>query len=367
MTQSWNVTVSASQLIYSGGQVAAAIHIARYTEDATLYSLRDTVDTIIADVRSEFYAVLLDRAIIKVQEDNINLLESQLKDQQNRFEAGTVPRFNVLQAEVALANARPQLFQARNDYEVAQLNLARSLGVNGPESGSLLAPVNAVGELTTDEKPEALAQAIELAHERRPFLKEQREQILIQVENITVALAGYQPRLTADAGYEVRNNEASKSLTKVVNGWFYGINGTWDVFDGGATYGQVKQAKAQLAEAKVNYDDALRQVDVEVQQAWYQVRESEDTIVSQQKTIEEAAEALRLAKEELSAGTGTQLNVLSAEVSLLQSQTTLVQAQYNYDIAMAQFDRVTAANTRWQELFHDPLVDRQRAQEGLGR
>jgi len=365
MTQSWNVTVTVSQLIYSGGEVVAAIHIAKYTQDATIYSLRDVVDTTIANVRSQFYAVLLDRAIIKVQEENINLLESQLTDQQNRFQAGTVPRFNVLQAEVAVANARPQLFQARNDYQVAQLNLARTLGINTPELSNPAPPVNAVGELDTNEKPGPLAQAVQLARERRPFLKEQREQILIQVENIKVALAGYQPRLTADAGYEVRNSEYSKSLDRTVTGWFYGITGSWNIFDGGATYGQTKQAKAQLEEAKVNYDDAARQVDVEVQQAWDQVRESEDTIVSQQKTIEEAQEALRLSQEELSAGTGTQLDLLSAQVALLQSQTTLVQAQYNYEIAMAQFDRVTAANTRWQDLFHDPLVDRQRAREGL--
>lgn len=365
MTQSWNVSITASQLIYSGGQVNAAIHIAKYTQDATIYSLRDIVDTTIANVRSEFYAVLLDRAIIQVQEENITLLGSQLKDQQNRFEAGTVPRFNVLQAEVAQANAQPQLIQARNDYQVAQLNLARTLGVNTPNLSNPEPPVNAVGVLTTDEKPEALPEAIQLARERRPFLKEQREQILIQVENIKVALAGYQPRLTADAGYEVRNNSLSKSLTQTINGWFYGFEGSWNIFDGGATYGQTKQAKAQLQEAKVNYDDAVRQVDVEVQQAWDQVRESQDTIVSQQKTIEEANEALRLAQERLTAGAGVQLDVLSAQVALTQARTTLVQAQYNYNIAMAQFDRVTAANTHWQELFHDPLVDRQRAQEGL--
>jgi outer membrane protein TolC len=206
---------------------------------------------------------------------------------------------------------------------------------------------------------------MELARERRPFLKQQREQILIQAENIKVALAGYQPKLTADGGYEVRNSEYSKSIDKVVTGWFFGFTGSWNVFDGGATYGQAKQAKAQLEEAKVSYDDAVRQVDVEVQQALDQVRESVDTIASQQKTIEEAKEALRLAQEELAAGTGTQLNLLSGQVSLLQASTTLVQAQYNFDIAMAQYDRVTASNTRWQELFHDPLVDRQRAQEGL--
>ena len=366
MTQSWNVTVTASQLIYSGGQVAAAIHIAKYTQDATIYALRDIVDTTIADVRAQFYAVLLDRAIIEVQEENIKLLESQLKDQDNRFQAGTVPRFNVLQAEVALANARPQLIQARNDYNVAQLNLSRSLGINKENFSGDGAPVNPVGVLTTDEKPEPLSQAIELARERRPFLKEQREQILIQVENIKVALAGWQPRLTADAGYEVRNNSASKQLDKVINGWFYGVSGEWDVWDGGATYGRTKQAKAQLQEAKDNYDDdAVRQVDVEVEQAWDQVRESRDTIVSQEKAIEEAQEALRLAQERLTAGAGVQLDVLSAQVALTQARTTLVQAQYNYNIAMSQFDRVTAANTHWQDLFHDPLVDRQRAQEGL--
>ena len=365
MTQSWNVTVTASQLIYSGGQVTAAIHIARYSQDATIYSLRDIVDTTIADVRSEFYAVLLDRAIIKVQEENINLLQSQLTDQQNRFEAGTVPRFNVLQAEVALANARPQLIQARDDYDVAVLNLARTLGFNIPDLNGGMPPINPVGVLTTDEKPEALAEALQLARERRPFLKEQREQVLIQIENIKVALAGYQPRLTADGGYEMRNNEFTKSLQKYVTGWFFGFTGSWDIWDSGATYGATKQAKAQLEEAKVSYDDAVRQVDVEVQQALDQVQESQDTIVSQQKAIEEAQEALRLAQERLTAGAGTQLDVLSAQVALTQSRTTLVQAQYNYNIAMAQFDRVTAANTRWVELFHDPLVDRQRAQEGL--
>jgi outer membrane protein TolC len=364
-TQSWNVTVTASQLIYSGGQVSAAIHIAKYTQDATIYSLRDVVDTTISNVRKQFYAVLLDRAIISVQEENIKLLQSELNDQQNRFDAGTVPQFNVLQAEVALANARPQLIQARNDYNVAELNLARTLGININGLDGATPPINPVGELTTAEKAEPLPEAMQLAQERRPFLKEQREQILIQLENIKVALAGYQPTLRAEGGYEVRNNSEFKSLEKTVNGWFYGLTGDWNIWDSGATYGRIKQSKAQLAEAKTSYDDAVRQVEVEVEQALDSIREAQDTIVSQNKAIEEAQEALRLSQERLKAGAGTQLDVLSAQVSLLQSRTTLDQAKYNYNIAIAEYDRVTAANTRWVELFHDPLVDRQRAQEGL--
>jgi outer membrane protein TolC len=270
-----------------------------------------------------------------------------------------------LQAEVALANARPQLIQARDDYNVAILNLGRTLGINSEEMDGGMPQINPVGVLSTDEKPETVTEALQLAQERRPYLKEQREQVLIQIENIKVALAGYQPRLSVDGGYEARNNEYSKSLQKYVTGWFFGVSGNWDVWDSGATYGEVKQAKAQLEEAKDTYDDAVRQVDVEVQQALDQVAESQETIESQEKAIQEAEESLRLAQERLRAGAGTQLDVLSAQVALTQSRTTLVQAQYNYNIAMAQFDRVTAANTRWQELFHDPLVDRQRKQEGL--
>ena len=69
---------------------------------------------------------LLNRELITVQEESVKLLSSQLKDQQNRFEAGTVPRFNVLQAEVALANQQPVLIGARGSYYLALVQLAEA-------------------------------------------------------------------------------------------------------------------------------------------------------------------------------------------------------------------------------------------------
>ncbi len=67
------------------------------------------------NVKTQFYTVLLDEALIKIQEETIRLLESQLRDQQNRFAAGTVPRFDVLQANVAVSNQRPAAHHARNN------------------------------------------------------------------------------------------------------------------------------------------------------------------------------------------------------------------------------------------------------------
>ena len=111
---SYNLNLTVSQLLYNGS-VIPAIRGAGSAADATLFALRDTIDRVIALTRQQFYQVILNRALIGVQEESVQLLESQLKDQQNRFEAGTVPRFNVLQAEVALVNQQPALITARNN------------------------------------------------------------------------------------------------------------------------------------------------------------------------------------------------------------------------------------------------------------
>lgn len=357
--KSWQITIEGRQLLYSGGQVRAAMRIARFSEDSAYWSLRDTVDNVISTVRKQFYLVLLNRALINVQEENIRLLESQLGDQQNRFEAGTVPRFNVLQAEVALANARPALIRARNNYNISELQLARILGIPYESAPVGVPPINPIGSLNTTEQPLPLAEALDLAKLQRPFLKVQRQQILIGAEQIKVELAAYQPRLEASGGYIFRNSRLSEELDDVVNGWFFGFIGSWDIFDGFATYGRTKQAKARLEQSRITYIDSVQQVELEVQQALASVNEARQTIASQAKAVEQAEEAVRLSRERLSAGAGTQLDVLNAQVALTQARSTALQARADYNVAMAEFDRVTSRSTRYDDTFQDPLSRRQ--------
>lgn len=352
--KSWQVSVQATQVLYAGGQVRAAIRIAKFTDDSSYFSLLDTVDQTIATTRQQFYQVLLTRALIKVQEESVRLLQDQLKDQQNRFEAGTVPRFNVLQAEVQLANQQPILIASRNNYLIAQYQLAKTLGLDpGPQGTTTF---NAVGDLTVHERPLGLKSAIQLGIERRPFLKVQRLSILIQKEQIKVALAGYKPQLNANGGYEVRNSALSNDLDDTVEGWFFGFTGQWNIFDGLETYGKVKSARASLESAKINYDDSVHQVELEVQQAFANLQTARETIRSQQKTVEQALEAVRLATERLAAGAGTQLDVLNAQVQLTTARSTELQSRADYNTALAEFDRVTATDTVYAQTFDDPVV-----------
>lgn len=360
--KSWRIALEGKQLLYAGGRVAAGIRSSKLSEDSSYYALRDTIDLVIQNVREQFYEVLQNRALITVEEESVRLLDSELSDQKTRLEAGTVPRFNVLRAEVELSNERPNLIRARNNYLTAKLRLAKTLGVNS-DGRPGRAAVDADGELRIDDRKIDLGAALELARAHRPSLKVQRQNILIQVQQIHVAASGFLPTISATGGYEYQSTGVNNDLSNYVDGWFLGLQGSWDVFDGGATYGKVKQAKAQLESAKVNYDDAVRQVDLEVEESYARVQEARELITSQQKGIEQADEALRLARERLAAGAGTQLDFLDAQVALTKARVTELQARYEFNVALAEFQRVTATETQYAELFDDPLTRKYRRTE----
>ncbi len=353
LDKSWRIAIEVRQALYTGGQVRAALRIAKFTQESSYWNLRDTVDRIVARVRTQFDSILLNRALITVQEESTRLLENQLQDQQNRFKAGSVPRFNVLRAEVELSNVRPNLIRARNDYLIAQLELCKTLGLPAGPGGDPQLLV--VGQLSGSPRPFSLSTALQVARERRPLLKVQRQNILIETEQIKVALAGYKPRLDINAGYEARNSILSNDLSDVINGWFFGVTGRWEIFDGLATSGRTQQARSRLETARLNYVDSLQQVELEVQKAFARMRQAQETIESQQKNVEQALEALRLATERLDAGAATQLDVLDARVALTRARITELQARADYQIALAEFDRVTATDTVYEESFRDPL------------
>jgi len=349
----WDVQFQATQVLFDGA-VIAGIRGAKNVEQASYFSLRQTIDTIIADVKLNFYQVILNRALIIAQEQSVKLLESQLQDQENRFEAGTVPRFNVLQAEVALANAKPGLIQAENDLRISQYQLVQLLGMNYP-GGRYDIPFDVVGALDYDPRIVETDESITIALWRSPLLKAQRESILAQAENLNAAFSGYLPVLQANAGYIWQNNTSSPNLSDVVQGWFFGFTGSWAIFDGLETYGNVKQAKAELSQSKISYDNSVREVILNVQEAISNLEEAEQTIQSQQASVAQAAEALRLSQERLDAGAGTQLDVLNAQVQLLDSQTTELQARYDYIAANATYEAVLSINTQYDQIFDDPL------------
>lgn len=346
----YNIKVTGSQLVFNYSTFRA-IRGTFFQRDSAYFALRNTVDQTIANVKTQFYQVIVNRELIVVQEESVNLLESQLKDQQNRFEAGTVPRFNVLQAQVQLYNQIPQLIAARNSYRISVLQLAKTLGLDFNPSRGNAAPLRVIGDLVYIPRKIDLLAAIEEGKRNRPFLKQQRANVLNAIEQVHVAIGSWLPNINANGGGEWLNNQFNSSFGDVSKGWLTTVTGSWPIWDSGMAWGKIQQQRAILSQQEITYDDDMRQVELEIQQAVSNLVQNRELIQATENNLETAAEAVRLAKARLDAGAGTQLDVLNAQVQLTTAQSTRLQALFGYNSSLAEFDRVTGTQTTYTEQF----------------
>jgi outer membrane protein len=288
-----------------------------------------------------------------VNEENARLLKAQWNDQQNRFEAGTVPRFNVLQAEVQYYNQLPQVITAQNNLRIAKLQLAKTLGIFFQPRQGEIAPLEVIGEMPYNPRTIKLADAVEMGKQRRPFLKQARANVLNQLQQVRAAAGQYLPTFTTTGGGEWVSSPTNSSWHDISKGWTALVQGSLPIWDSGAIAGQVIQQRALFSETKITYDDDVRQVELEIQQAYSNLQQNEELVTSQEKNVELAEEALRLAKARLDAGAGVQLDVLNATVQLLTAQSTRLQALFGYNSSLAEFDRATGAQSTYTEMFAD--------------
>jgi outer membrane protein len=347
---SYAISVTGTQLIFNG-TTFNEIRGTFFQRDSAYFAFRNVLDQLIATVKTQFYQIIVNRELVKVNQQSVELLQAQLKDQQNRFEAGTVPRFNVLQAEVALYNQLPLLITAQNNLRISKITLAKTLGLDFQPRRGEQPPLEVVGEMPYIPRTINLADAVELGKERRPFLKQARANVLNQLQQVRAAAGQYLPTITTTGGGEWVSSPINSSWHDISKGWLATVQGSLPVWDSGAIAGQVIQQRALLSEAKITYDDDVRQVELEIQQAYSNLQQNRELIQSQEKNVELADEALRLAKARLDAGAGVQLDVLNAQVQLLTAQSTRLQALFGYNSSLAEFDRATGAQSTYQEMF----------------
>src|SRR5437868_9839902 len=346
----YNIQVTGTQLIFNG-TTFPSIRGTFFQRDSAYFAFRNILDQLLATVKTEFYQVVVNRELIKVQEQSVHLLESQLQDQQNRFEAGTVPRFNVLQAEVALYNQLPLLITAQNNYRISKITLAKTLGLDFQPRRGENPPLEVVGEMPYFPRSIGLADAIELGKERRPFLKQARANVLNQLQQVRATAGQWLPTITTTGGGEWVSSPTNSSWHDISKGWLAPVQGSLPIWDSGAIAGQVIQQRALVSEATLTYDDDVRQVELEIQTAYSNLLQNRELIKSQEKNVGLAEEALRLAKARLDAGAGVQLDVLNATVQLLTAQSTRLQALFGYNSSLAEFDRATGAQSTYNEMF----------------
>jgi outer membrane protein len=338
--QSWQINLIASQALFAGGGIRSAVKSSKLSRDAAMLDLQAVINEAMLQVRTAFYAVLLAREQIKVQESNLDLLQQQLKTATDRFEAGTVSSFEKLRAEVSVANARVPLITARNDFRLAIEALRQALGftASGPET------INKVPDFigTLDYKSSSfdLQTSFDSARAHRPDLERLEKLAEAGEEGVKVARSSYYPSLSAFAGWSLRKG-ASESFGDSDRGWLAGVQSQWAIFDGRATAGRVIQARSQLEQLKLAATEAQLTVQIEVRRAYSRWQQATELVETSVRVVEQATEAVRLANARYSAGTGTQLDVLVSQVELTTAMTNQIQSYFAHNVAVAELRKAT--------------------------
>ncbi|MDI6845974.1 MAG: TolC family protein [Candidatus Saccharicenans sp.] len=341
-TRTYQMSLNFSFPLFTGGRLTSSYRQASYNYQATSESIRQARQETILKVKQAFYGYLLARQFVDVAEESVTLAEKHLKNVRNLAEVGMATKFDLLRAEVQLANLRPQLIRAKNALQISELALKNLLGLD------LNQPVEIKGELTFKEVEIDAEEAMRKALLNRPEIHQLNYQRLMAGEMVKMARAADLPTIVVGG----QLNYWSNLLNFRRNNWenYYTISLVLNipVFNGFANQAQAAQAKALARQLEYSMKGLTEAIKLEVEQAILNYKQAREAVLSQQKNVEQAAEAVRLAELNFSEGLATTLDVTSAQVALSQARTNYAQALYDCLMALAQLEKATG----------EPLLDR---------
>ena len=341
--EDYNAIVKLEQNLYTGGAVGSQVAIAQLNIAKANYELQETISRAIMDVRIAFNELLLNRAKVRVRENSVRVLDEELESQQENFTAGIVGKLNVQRAEVALANERPELFDAQTDLKNSYLRLAELLGIDvHPEAQS--PPFEISGELQYRPNHPDLNDCLARADANRAAIKAREKDIELEDRQYVLDRSATRPHVRAFSGYEVYSERDPDVGPEFNYGGVVGINATWNIFDGFATKGRMQATRARRGAAVQALAAARRSVASEVRSAFFDLQQAERILENETRNVQTADEALDMAKGNFAAGLGTQLDVLQAASDVTRTRTTRLSAIYLHNVALARLAHACASS-----------------------
>ena len=341
--QDYNAIIKLEQNLYTGGAVTSQLAIAQLNIEKQNYELQEITSRVAMDVRTAFNELLLNRAKVRVHQDTVRVLDEELKNQQQSFGAGIVSKLNVQRAEVALANERPELFDAQTQLKNSYLRLGDLFGTEARPHGER-PPFEVAGELRYQPNHADLNDCLARADANRPVIKARQKDIEIEDQQYILDRSATRPHVRAFSGYEVYSERDPEVGQEFNYGGVVGINATWNIFDGFATKGRMQATRARRAAAVQALAAIRRAVASEVRSAFFDLQQAARVLEIETTNVQAADETLEIAKSNFAAGLGTQLDILQATSDVTRTRTTRLSAIYLHNAALARLAHACASS-----------------------
>jgi len=343
--------VTASETLFDGFKTLNSVRQAESQAFGARETMRNTEQNILLNAATSYMNVLRDTAIVNLRKNNISVLEEQLRQTRDRFQVGEVTRTDVAQAEASLAQSRSDFFSAQANLRASVAAFRQFVGIEPKR----LSPAKSVEGLL----PKQLKAAVDVSQVEHPAIGSALHNVDVASYAVKVAEAALYPTLQVNGSINRSLDNQGFTGQKMFSA---AVTGQLNVplYQGGAEYASIRQAKEQLGQARLAADLARDQVRALLVTNWGQLETARAQLISGQAAVTAAEIALNGVREEAKVGQRTTFDVLTAQQTLLNARVALVTAQRDRVVAsyavLAAMGHLSAARLNLTAQLYDPTV-----------
>lgn len=324
--------------VYDGGRRNATI--ARSSREVYLNQLEveRIAETVRFSATERYYNLQNSDAQVAIAQAAIEDFSQTLRDAQLLEQAGLGTKFDVLQAEVDLANANQALTRAISEQRNARRELATTLGVGGKVEFTAADEIIERGNWNYN-----LEESIIMAFRNRAELQQSLVRREINEQNKIIELSNVRPQVRVFANYNFTNTFSDTfDATGYANGYNLGARLNWEIFDGGVAKARADQQDKAVQVDETNFANQRNDIRLNIETAYNNLIANQENIKTTETAVTTAAESLRLARLRFQAGVGTQTDVINAQRSLTEARGNFLQAIIGYNQSLNELQRAVS-------------------------
>jgi len=294
-------------------------------------------DTIL-NVRKAFYNIQIMQELLKAHREASGLAENNFKNVKNSFDLGMASQYDLLRAELAWSAARPDVLRVENLLETSLYGLKLMLGL--PKGQEL----RLQGELGYRQVQLELDSLLQNSLQNRSELRQLEMQRQKVANLLKIAWAQYVPNFSLIAAYSYQSDYFNLRRNNWQDYYSVSLGMSWPIFTGlkrSAQIGEMNVMKKIMDLNVRQLGDATR---LEVESQHRTIRQEYENIQMGLKNVESAKEGVRIAELSYKEGMITILELNSSYNELTRAKVNYLQALYNYNIAIAELEKVTGVN-----------------------
>lgn len=296
-----------------------------------LYQIEAAKDDVTLNVITAYLQVLYSYEVLQTAMNQVELSAYEVERQQALVNVGRIAEIDLLEAQSQLAQDELQVVTSQNDYTNAVLDLTQLLQIESVDNFSIRR-IDEADMLPLIPKAE---EVYRLALLNNYNIKANQNAITAASQNIEVAKTGWIPTLSLNGGigssfYTVSGfdngsfgDQMRQNLSKMV-----GLSLNIPLFDGLTTRNNVRRAKLQHMQARLQLQQTETELYRTIQTAYYQASGARETYKTSVETEKIAREAFLAMQEKYNIGRATPQEFEQSKNSLLSMTLQSIRSRY---------------------------------------